>query len=118
MGITRTANDTVTSYSPTLPLATDASRSLSQSGPATYVRQFLSRLAAQARKIQVRQNKKRLRVCETVALGDKRFVAVIQVDDQQFLLGGSSNSVSLLAQLEKPASFAKALNAHIGEVDA
>ena len=82
-----------------------------------HVVNFLVRLAAQARKIQVRQNKKRLRVCETVPLGDKRFVAVIQVDDQQFLLGGSSTSVSLLAQLEKPADFAKVLNARVAEVN-
>jgi flagellar biogenesis protein FliO len=84
---------------------------------SSYVVDFLAGLVAQARKIQVRQNKKRLRVCETVALGDKRFVAVIQVDDQQFLLGGSSTSVSLLAQLEKPTEFAKVLSARVAEVN-
>ncbi len=91
------------------------SQTLSRCG--RYVFNVLVRLAAQARKIQVRQNKKRLRVCETVPLGDKRFVAVIQVDDQQFLLGGSSTSVSLLAQLEKPADFAKVLSARVAEVN-
>lgn len=47
------------------------------------------------------RTKKRLRVCETVSLGEKRFVAVIQVDGEQFLVGGSSNSVSTLARLER-----------------
>ncbi len=42
---------------------------------------------------------RRLRVAETLSLGDKRFVAVVQVDHQEFLIGGSSSSVSLLARL-------------------
>jgi len=76
---------------------------------------LFARLMALGKKIQVRQKKKRLRICESVPLGDKRFVAVIQVDDQQFLLGGSANSVSLLAQLEKPANFARVLSGRVQE---
>ena len=71
---------------------------------------FISRLWGQLKTIRVQQKKKRLRVCETVPFGEKRFVAVIQVDNQQFLVGGSSNSISLLAQLEKAADFASVLS--------
>lgn len=78
----------------------------------------LRELWARAGQVRVRQNKKRLRVCETVALGEKRFVAVIQVDDKQFLVGGASNSVSLLAQLDKPAEFSSVLYSRIAEVNA
>jgi len=46
------------------------------------------------------QTRKRLRVCETVSLGEKRFVAVIEVDGKQFLVGGSPNSVTTMACLE------------------
>jgi flagellar biogenesis protein FliO len=53
--------------------------------------------------------KKRLRVCETVSLGEKRFVAVIQVDGEQFLVGGSSSSVSTLAHLESAPQFSDVL---------
>jgi len=59
--------------------------------------------------VKVRRVKKRLRVCETVSLGEKRFVAVIQVDGEQFLVGGSANSVSTLARLERPPEFAEVL---------
>jgi hypothetical protein len=59
-----------------------------------------------AEKLKTQQAKKRLRVCETVALGEKRFIAVVQVDDQQFLVGGSSSAVSTLALLERPRGFA------------
>jgi hypothetical protein len=52
---------------------------------------------------------KRLRLCETLSLGDKRFVAIVQVDGQQFLLGGAAERVSLLAQLDSELRFAKVL---------
>jgi len=48
---------------------------------------------------QAKQKRKNLRVCETIPLGEKRFVAVVQVDDERFLIGGSSSSVSLLTRL-------------------
>jgi len=52
-----------------------------------------------------RSSAKRLRVAETVSLGEKRFVAVVHVDGLQFLVGGSSNNVSLLAQLTGSQEF-------------
>jgi hypothetical protein len=56
-------------------------------------------------KLRPQQGKRRLRVCESVSLGEKRFVAVIQVDSEQFLVGGSSSSVATLAHLERPRQF-------------
>jgi hypothetical protein len=48
---------------------------------------------------------RRLRVAETVSLGEKRFVAVIQVDGLQYLIGGGGTNVALLAQLTVKESF-------------
>jgi hypothetical protein len=48
---------------------------------------------------------KRLQVAETVSLGEKRFVAVIQVDGREFLVGGGATNVALLAQLDARQSF-------------
>jgi len=56
-------------------------------------------------RVKTQQAKKRLRVCESVSLGEKRFIAVVQVDGEQFLVGGSSSSVSTLAHLEQPREF-------------
>jgi len=53
--------------------------------------------------------RKRLRVCESVSLGEKRFVAVIEVDGEQFLVGGASSSVATLARLEPSQEFAAVL---------
>jgi flagellar biogenesis protein FliO len=62
---------------------------------------LLSRAWAWFRAKQLAQSStRRLRVAETVSLGEKRFVAVIQVDGQQFLIGGGATSVNLLAKLD------------------
>lgn len=55
------------------------------------------------------QSRKRLRVCETVSLGEKRFVAVIEIDGEQFLVGGASSSVATLARLEPSKQFSELL---------
>ena len=44
-----------------------------------------------------------MRVVETVALGEKRFAAVLQVDDMQFLIGGGAGTISLLTTLPQSA---------------
>jgi flagellar biogenesis protein FliO len=53
------------------------------------------RRAAKPRKVR------RLRVCETLSLGERRFLAVIEFDHQEFLVGGSGNSLELLARLHE-----------------
>ena len=45
------------------------------------------------------RKRKTLSVCETAALGDRRFVSVIQFERQRFLIGSSPSSVTLLSQL-------------------
>jgi flagellar biogenesis protein FliO len=40
-----------------------------------------------------------LRLCETLALGERRFLAVVEFGPRRFLIGGSGSSVVLLAQL-------------------
>jgi hypothetical protein len=59
--------------------------------------------------IKVTRAQKRLRVCESVSLGEKRFVAVIQVDGEEFLVGGASNSISTLARLDRSQKFSDVL---------
>lgn len=58
---------------------------------------------------QARITAKSLRVEENVSLGQKRFVAVVKVGDQRFLLGGGGNDVSLLACLTPAQTFQEAL---------
>ena len=44
---------------------------------------------------------KRLHVAETISLGEKRFVAIVKVEGQEFLIGGGVSGMSLLAELGK-----------------
>jgi Flagellar biosynthesis protein, FliO len=43
---------------------------------------------------------KRLRLCETLALGEHRFVAVVEFERIRFLIGGTQASLVLLAPLD------------------
>lgn len=52
---------------------------------------------------------RRLRLRESLALGEKRFVAVIEFESQQFLIGGGAGSVNLLARLDETADFPEVL---------
>jgi flagellar biogenesis protein FliO len=51
---------------------------------------------------------KRLRVAETVSLGEKRFVALVSVEGREFLIGGGASGVSLLATLGTTAKSTRA----------
>jgi len=58
-------------------------------------------LAQWARHVVKARKSRRLRVCETLSLGERRFLAVIEFDHQEFLVGGSGNSLELLARLHE-----------------
>ena len=71
---------------------------------------LLSRAWAWLRALQVtRSTTRRLRVAETVSLGEKRFVAVVQVDGRHFLLAGGPANIALLAQLDTQENFQEVL---------
>ena len=72
-----------------------ASRGILRTAASTLCRgwQWLQRTRA------VQGSARRLRVTETVSLGEKRFLSIVQVDDTQFLIGSSATNVHLLAQL-------------------
>lgn len=65
------------------------------------------------RERQKRAAHRSLRVEETVALGQKRFVAIVKVDNQRFLLGVGSE-VSLLATFQTEPSFSEVLRQSTG----
>lgn len=43
---------------------------------------------------------RRMELQETVQLGEKRFVSILRVDGEQFLIGGSASGVVLLATMQ------------------
>jgi hypothetical protein len=86
------------SQSVAAPRRPTARKPRTEAGPGTIVRAFSwlhSRVAI--------KTTKRLRVAETVSLGEKRFVALVSVEGREFLIGGGSSGVSLLTALGSAA---------------
>jgi flagellar biogenesis protein FliO len=46
---------------------------------------------------------RKLQLCETVSLGNRGLIAVVQYQGQQFLLGCTTTSIAMLAQLSDDA---------------
>jgi hypothetical protein len=57
---------------------------------------------------------KRLRVSETVPLGEKRFVSLVSVGGREFLIGGGASGVSMLAQLGSTSELEEGTLAELG----
>lgn len=53
--------------------------------------------------LTVRENR-RLRVTESVSLGDRRFIVLLEADDEHYLVGASAAGVTLLTRLERSQS--------------
>lgn len=51
-----------------------------------------------------RRAPKRLRLCESLPLGERRFVAVVEFEKTRFLVGGTSSSLVLLSRLQDSAA--------------
>jgi len=68
-----------------------------------------ARLSGWWRQAGARSRHRRLRLCETLSLGEKRFVAVVQFETQRFLIGGGASSVNLLARLGETGDFPEVL---------
>ena len=59
----------------------------------------VERLNALTRRAWRTRRQRRLRLCETLALGEKRFLAVVAFEQQEFLVGGTGSTITLLTQL-------------------
>jgi hypothetical protein len=66
---------------------------------ANVLKTGLSRLAALPWPRAWRPTERRLRVTETLSLGNRGFVALIECGSEQLLIGGTAHSLALLAKL-------------------
>lgn len=79
----------------------DASTTRAQTLPAYHwFTRIFALLVSRLRSVKVRRRERSLRLCETLALGEKRLVAVIQFEQKRLLIGATSQSIELLADLE------------------
>jgi flagellar biogenesis protein FliO len=61
-------------------------------------------------RLRMRRPVRNLKLHETLALGEKRFVAVVSFGEQRFLIGGAAYSISLLTALPQQVSFRELLD--------
>jgi len=58
---------------------------------------FLNRITSLA---SAHRRERRLRLCEMLSLGEKRFIAVVEYGQEKFLLAGTPQNISLLKRLD------------------
>jgi len=68
-----------------------------------------TRVLGAARAVKIGRQERSLRVCETLSLGERRFLVVVQFGQQKFLIGSTSQSISLLQRLDERAVSSPAL---------
>jgi flagellar biogenesis protein FliO len=78
--------------------------SAADAGFPSFARSLFERLGAISRRLMRTREPKRLRLCETLSLGNRGYVAVVRYRHQQFLVGGTGSSIALLAELSGPLS--------------
>jgi flagellar biogenesis protein FliO len=85
------------------PLMPAAQTTSTASASPAWLARLLASLSALLRCVKVRRHHS-LRLCETLPLGEKRFLAVVQFEDRRFLIGATNQTISLLDRLENQAT--------------
>jgi flagellar biogenesis protein FliO len=65
-------------------------------GTRNALHKFVDALRQSALARAVGRRERRLRLCETLALGERRLLALVQFDNQSLLIGVTGNSITLL----------------------
>ncbi len=65
---------------------------------------FLRTVRALLLSVRVRRGERSLRICETLPLGEKRLLAVVQFEGRRFLIGATNQSICLLDRLDSSST--------------
>ena len=122
MSTARFAKSTSNQYSDLFVRRSDAARQYSglpdrsdhTQPSSTLFRVALTRITYAWRWIERKRTQqsasRRLRITETVSLGEKRFVSILEVNGARYLIGGAANQISLLAVLDPQGTGEKLAN--------
>ena len=59
--------------------------------------------------VKTSRKAKAMRLCETISLGEKRFLAIVEVGEERILIGGSASTVTMLSRLPEQEHFSTIL---------
>jgi flagellar biogenesis protein FliO len=65
------------------------------------ISQLLVTLRNALRKVKVRRRERALQLCETLPLGERRFLIVVRFEGRRFLIGATNQSISLIERLDE-----------------
>jgi len=80
-----------------------ASRAGNRGAPQGLAAMLVSRLRFAFSRISVARKPRHLRLCESLSLGEKRLLAVIECDHERMLIAATPNGISLLRTLDASA---------------
>ena len=87
------------------PLPSPASSTQESSAPETaWHARLLQLLRALLSGVTIRRRERSLRICESLPLGEKRLLAVVQFEGRRFLIGATNESIALLDRLDPPSA--------------
>jgi flagellar biogenesis protein FliO len=69
-------------------------------GPLSFLARLFLPVINLLRSIKIQRRARSMRICETLPLGEKRFLAIVQIEQQRFLIAATNQSISLLHYLE------------------
>jgi flagellar biogenesis protein FliO len=77
--------------------------------PLRGIARFWARIVAALSRVKISRAKKDLRICETVSLGEKRLLAIVEFEGQRLLIGATTQSIVLLPTRSKQPADAEDL---------
>ena len=63
---------------------------------------LLSRIRSVFSSVRIERRTHRLKLCETLSLGDKRLIALVECGNKRFLIAATAQNISLLETLTGP----------------
>jgi flagellar biogenesis protein FliO len=67
--------------------------------PKSFTASVMLRIRSIFSEVSIHRRPRRLKLCETLSLGEKRLLAVVECENQRFLLAATSQNISLLQTL-------------------
>jgi len=68
-------------------------------GELGFVPRLASLLARLVESVTIKRKRSALKLCESLSLGERRFLAIVQCEEHRFLVGVTNQSITLLQQL-------------------
>ena len=63
------------------------------------LRSLWARIRAALGTVSIQRRERRLRLCESLSLGEKRLIALVECEDQRFLVAATAENICLLQAL-------------------